>query len=73
MVSCMLRFQELLIYRAGLKILIIDEDSEDTNKTSNIINKQAFRNIQKFMLYEHLPKFFIELLFNVTRLFSYTF
>jgi hypothetical protein len=39
--------------RAGLKILIIDEDGEDTNKIYNIIYKEAFRNIPQFLLYEH--------------------
>jgi hypothetical protein len=59
--------------RAGLKILIIDEDGEDTNKIYNIIYKEAFRNIRRFLLHEHLFKFIIELMFNVTRHFSYTF
>ena len=31
--------------RKGLKILIIDDDSEDTNKTSNVVYKEVFRNI----------------------------
>jgi ATP-dependent DNA helicase PIF1 len=31
--------------REGLKILITDEDGEDTNKTSIIVYKKVFRNI----------------------------
>ncbi|XP_045827487.1 uncharacterized protein LOC123919580, partial [Trifolium pratense] len=30
-------------FRKGLKILIIDDDSEDTTKTSNVIYKEVFR------------------------------
>jgi hypothetical protein len=29
----------------GLKILIIEKDSENTNKTSNVVYKEVFRNI----------------------------
>ncbi|CAJ2637477.1 unnamed protein product [Trifolium pratense] len=31
--------------RKGLKILIIDDDGEDTTKTSNVVYKKIFRNI----------------------------
>ena len=31
--------------RKGLKILIIDDDGEDTTKTSNVVYKEVFRNI----------------------------
>jgi ATP-dependent DNA helicase PIF1 len=31
--------------REWLKILITDEDGEDTNKTSNVVYKKVFRNI----------------------------
>jgi ATP-dependent exoDNAse (exonuclease V) alpha subunit len=31
--------------RKWLKILITDENSKDTNKTSNVVYKEVFRNI----------------------------
>jgi len=31
--------------REGLKILITDEDGEDTNVTSNVIYEEVFRNV----------------------------
>jgi len=31
--------------REGLKILIIDEDGEDTNVTSNVVYEEVFRNV----------------------------
>jgi len=31
--------------KEGLKILIIDEDGEDTNVTSNVIYEEVFRNV----------------------------
>jgi hypothetical protein len=31
--------------REGLKILIIDKDGEDTNKTSDVVYKEVFHNI----------------------------
>jgi len=31
--------------REGLKILIIDEDGEDTNVTSNVVYEEVFRNM----------------------------
>jgi hypothetical protein len=54
-------------------MLIIDENGEDTNKISNAVYKKAFRNIPCFLLHEHLSQFIIELMLNVTQLFSYTF
>jgi ATP-dependent DNA helicase PIF1 len=32
-------------FRKGLKILITDEDGEDTNKTFNVVYKKIFCNI----------------------------
>jgi len=31
--------------REGLEILIIDEDGEDTNVTSNVLYEEVFRNV----------------------------
>jgi len=31
--------------KEGLKILIIDEDGEDTNVTSNVVYVEVFRNV----------------------------
>jgi len=31
--------------REGLKILIIDEDGQDTNVTSNVVYEEVFRNV----------------------------
>jgi hypothetical protein len=62
-----------LTSREGLKILIIDKDGEDTNKTFNIVYKIVFRNISWFMLYENLSKFIVELMVNVTPLFHTSF
>jgi ATP-dependent DNA helicase PIF1 len=59
--------------RDELKILITDDDGEDANKTSNVVYKEVFHNIPSFLLCEHLSKFIIELMFNITRVFSYAF
>jgi hypothetical protein len=40
----MLLFQELHPER-GLKILITDEDGENTNMTSNVLYEEVFRNV----------------------------
>jgi hypothetical protein len=58
-----------VISREWLKILIIDKDDEDTNKTSNIVYKKVFCNILSFLLYENSSKFIVELMVNVTQLF----
>ena len=34
------------ISREGLKILIMDEDGEDTNVTSNVVYDEVFRNLR---------------------------
>jgi len=31
--------------REGLKILITNEDGEDTNETSNVVYEEVFRNV----------------------------
>jgi len=31
--------------REGIKILITDEDGEDTNVTSNVVYEKVFRNV----------------------------
>jgi len=35
----------VVVSREGLKILITDEDDEDTNETSNVVYEEVFRNV----------------------------
>jgi len=37
--------------RGGLKVLITDEDGDDTNVTSNAVYEEVFRNVRGIMSY----------------------
>jgi len=38
-------FVSRVISREGFKILITDEDGEDTDETSNVVYEEVFRNV----------------------------
>ena len=38
--------------RGGLKILINDEDGDDTNVASNVVYREVFRNVYNFFVYD---------------------